>query len=204
MNIQAYADDLVLLSPSSSGLQKLLGRAGELLAEEGLVLNVRKIVAMVFRPKPLSSDDHMKLTLYDKSINFVDSFKYLGLFYRKILPITVILIGVINRLTEVQVSYWENLILLIQIFYFRCLIRTVLHPNGILPFASVALLKLHKHLIFPVSLIHFHSNDKILPIRPSFSSLGEKRTHYFFFHSSQSFCCSDLSLSCCYSPFSRV
>ena len=44
MNIQAYADDLVLLSPSSSGLQKLLERAGELLAEEGLVLNVRKTV----------------------------------------------------------------------------------------------------------------------------------------------------------------
>ena len=78
MNIQAYADDLVLLSPSSSGLQKLLGRAGELLAEEGLLLNVRKTVAMVFRPKPLSSDDHMKLTFYDKSIDFVDSFKYLG------------------------------------------------------------------------------------------------------------------------------
>ena len=39
----------------------------------------------------------------------------------------MILIGVINLLTEVQVSYSENLILLIQIFYFLCLIRTVLH-----------------------------------------------------------------------------
>ena len=50
MNIQAYAGDLVLLSLSSSGLQKLLGRAGELLAEETYML----------------------------ILNFVDSFKYLG------------------------------------------------------------------------------------------------------------------------------
>ena len=47
MNIQAYADDMVLLSPSPCGLRKLSLAVN--LIEADLILNVRKTVVMVFR-----------------------------------------------------------------------------------------------------------------------------------------------------------
>ena len=73
----AYADDLVFLGPTADGLQSILNDVGNRIADLGLVINVRKTVCMVFRPKPLLSD-HLNFTLNDKRMAIVNSVKYLG------------------------------------------------------------------------------------------------------------------------------
>ena len=78
MNVQAYADDIVLMAPSASGLQKILNRAGNLIADCDLVVNIKKTEVMVFKRKAANLDTGLKFYLYDRPINFVESFKYLG------------------------------------------------------------------------------------------------------------------------------
>ena len=75
--MQAYADDMILMSPNSSGLQRLLNVTSRLLDEEGLVLNVQKTNIVVFNQK---SRQPANLRFYYDGhiINIVDSFKYLG------------------------------------------------------------------------------------------------------------------------------
>ena len=49
--VQTYEDDVILMSPTSSDLQKLLNITPRLLDEEGLVLNVQKTNIVVFKQK---------------------------------------------------------------------------------------------------------------------------------------------------------
>ena len=51
MPISAYADDMILMSPTSIGLQKLLNVTSCLLDEEGPVLNVQRTNIVVFKQK---------------------------------------------------------------------------------------------------------------------------------------------------------
>ena len=77
LSVQAYADDMILMSPTSSGLQRLLNVTSRLLDEEGLVLNVQKTNIVVFNQK---SRQPANLRFYYDGhiISIVDSFKYLG------------------------------------------------------------------------------------------------------------------------------
>ena len=76
LSVQAYADDMILMSPTSSGLQRLLNVTSRLL-DEGLVLNVQKTNIVVFNQK---SRQPVNLRFYYDGhiISIVDSFKYLG------------------------------------------------------------------------------------------------------------------------------
>ena len=67
INVQAYADDIVLLAPTSS-----------LITDSDLVLNPRKTKTMIFRPKYLRISDHLTFSVFNNPIDVVDSFKYLG------------------------------------------------------------------------------------------------------------------------------
>ena len=51
LNILAYAEDIVLISPSAGGLRKLIRVLGECIVQHNLVLNVTKTKVMVFRNK---------------------------------------------------------------------------------------------------------------------------------------------------------
>ena len=53
INILAYADDLVLMAPTSSALQILLDNIGLLLGQLNLCINVGKTVAMFFNKRKL-------------------------------------------------------------------------------------------------------------------------------------------------------
>jgi len=87
MNIIAYADDIVLLSPSRRGLQTLV-RKCELFAKlRDIKFNVKKTVCMMFRPKIAShlantgSGDVAVtpiLKLDNLQLKWVSQFKYLG------------------------------------------------------------------------------------------------------------------------------
>ena len=68
MNVQAYADDIVLMAPSASGLQKILNRAGNLLVECDLVVNIKKTEVMVFKWKAANLDTGLKFYLYSETL----------------------------------------------------------------------------------------------------------------------------------------
>ena len=78
MNVQAYEDDIVLMAPSASSLQKILNRADNLIAQCDLVVNNKKTEVKVFRRKVANLGTVIKFYLCNKPINFVESFKYLG------------------------------------------------------------------------------------------------------------------------------
>ena len=50
INVQAYADDIILFSPTAGGLQQLLDRIVILVEQNDLLINADKTKIMVFRP----------------------------------------------------------------------------------------------------------------------------------------------------------
>ena len=79
-NIIAYADDIVLLSPSAAGLQKLINKAySEALAID-LHFNYKKTKCIVFKSGSLKNENKniQPFTIDNHKIDFVNSFRYLG------------------------------------------------------------------------------------------------------------------------------
>ena len=71
-----YADDMALLSPSIKGLQVLLDKCSEFCMEWDICLNDKKSKAMYFGKKCLNPSS---LMLNAKSIDWVDTWRYLGI-----------------------------------------------------------------------------------------------------------------------------
>ena len=78
INCIAYADDVVLMAPSATGLQHLLNHVGNKLIEANLVINVRKTVCMVFRPNSGVVNSHLKFVVDNRNVDIVNQIKYLG------------------------------------------------------------------------------------------------------------------------------
>ena len=73
-----YADDMVLMSPTPQGLQKMLNICEQYALSHDIVFNTKKSVCMVipstfFRGMPLPD-----ITLGGNVLSYVDSYKYLG------------------------------------------------------------------------------------------------------------------------------
>lgn len=77
VNNLSYADDMVLLSPSISGLRKLLAICERYAAEHGLVYNVAKTEMMVFRAGK-GPERIPNVFLRGTPVKIVRQFKYLG------------------------------------------------------------------------------------------------------------------------------
>ena len=83
-NVLAYADDIVLLSPSRAGLQKLVEVCELFALTNDIKFNVKKTVCMVFNPQPPNTGTHLTgsnqpvITLNGSALTWVQSFKYLG------------------------------------------------------------------------------------------------------------------------------
>ena len=84
VNVLAYADDIVLLSPSRLGLQKLVDRCQSFALERSISFNVKKTVCMTFNPQRPYSSSHLSnskspiITLCGSVLTWVTHFKYLG------------------------------------------------------------------------------------------------------------------------------
>ena len=82
VNVLAYADDIVLLSPSRAGLQKLVDMCETFALSRDIKFNVKKTVCMVFDPQRshghLSGSRSPNITLGGNSLTWVTEFKYLG------------------------------------------------------------------------------------------------------------------------------
>jgi hypothetical protein len=81
INVLAYADDIVLLSPSWSAMQELLDCIEGLAEEIDMVFNVQKTKSMIIKPvdrRKRFLDSIPVFKLNDRSIEFCIEFKYLG------------------------------------------------------------------------------------------------------------------------------
>jgi len=81
INILAYADDLVLLAPSWSGLQSLLHLLECLSSNLDMIINCKKTVCMIYKPVSPSKAlncDFPKFHLNTGEIAYVETFRYLG------------------------------------------------------------------------------------------------------------------------------
>ena len=79
INIQAYADDIVIFCPSASGLRHLLAKFSSLACQHNLIVNSTKTKVMIIDKKmiphrsPIFEFDRQQLEI-------VSSYKYLGIF----------------------------------------------------------------------------------------------------------------------------
>ena len=79
-NILAYADDITLIAPTSSALQKLLNKLFYYISELGLKLNVNKSVYMVCKAKLYKHRNFENcVKLNGSPLQLVDHYKYLGI-----------------------------------------------------------------------------------------------------------------------------
>ena len=81
-NIVAYADDIVLLAPSHTGLQTLIDISVDEANKLTLVFNENKSKCMMFRGKLKRVEGVKSFTLNNREMEFVTSFRYLGYFIR--------------------------------------------------------------------------------------------------------------------------
>jgi hypothetical protein len=81
LNILAYADDIVIMSPSWKGLQCLLDIVSAHICNIDMVANPKKSVCMVYVPKQRNKvmcDSFPLLRLGGAHLQYVNNFKYLG------------------------------------------------------------------------------------------------------------------------------
>lgn len=76
-NIQAYADDIVIYSPTASGLQVMLDKIGNLVGELKLELNVNKTKVVIFSRRSKIYDG-ISFSVNNVNIEIVNNYKYLG------------------------------------------------------------------------------------------------------------------------------
>ena len=84
VNVLAYADDIVVLSPSRGGLQELVKICESFAVSRDIQFNAKKSVCMVFNPQRPSASSHLSMSqppivrLSGTNLTWVDEFKYLG------------------------------------------------------------------------------------------------------------------------------
>ena len=78
INHLMYADDIVLISPSSAGLKSLLNICEKFGEQNDILFNASKSAIMVFKSKTMPSFNIPHFNLNENNIEIVDNFKYLG------------------------------------------------------------------------------------------------------------------------------
>ena len=78
MNIISYADDLVVLAPSSSGLNLLLNMVSGLISDNNLTLNPRKCKVLIFSTKNFKLNPGTEFKINGMNVEVVPDYTYLG------------------------------------------------------------------------------------------------------------------------------
>ena len=79
--ILMYADDLVLLAEDEKDLQKLLDELERYCKESQSEVNLKKTKIVIFEKKPSESSTQVIFTFSDKTIEKIQSYCYLGIFF---------------------------------------------------------------------------------------------------------------------------
>ena len=78
LNHLYYADDMVILSPTPHGLQKLLNICSEYAKDHDILFNTKKTVCMSMLPAIFRNISLPDIFLCDSALSYVDEYKYLG------------------------------------------------------------------------------------------------------------------------------
>ena len=79
INVMAYADDMILLSPSVESLQLLIDRMHELLDGHHLKINVGKTAVIIYGKNRALASENVNLFFFNGTrLNVLNSVKYLG------------------------------------------------------------------------------------------------------------------------------
>ena len=116
-NIFAYADDIVLMSPSASGLRILLNVINDCINDHKLLINVNKTKVMVFRNKRKYVFNDLSFYLNGTILENVSSFKYLVCILNFDLDDSLDILKVCLLLIKVLDFYFVNFIHLSQEFF---------------------------------------------------------------------------------------
>ena len=73
-----FADDLCLLAPTRSALQKMMDVCSQFCSNHVLAFNPKKSKVVVFSTKAVCYDNYVPLMLGSSAIEYVNSIKYLG------------------------------------------------------------------------------------------------------------------------------
>ncbi len=79
INHIAYADDLIVFSPSSKGLQSLVKQCELFVIANDINYNQKKTVGMLIKPCHSKCDIKCDIVLNGQKLTFVDKYKYLGI-----------------------------------------------------------------------------------------------------------------------------
>ena len=74
-----WADDLLLVSSSASGLQNSLDKMGQFYNNLGLKVNIKKTQVIIFNKRGQKLDNKYSFYLNEKKVVIVDEYQYLGL-----------------------------------------------------------------------------------------------------------------------------
>ena len=74
----SYADDMVLLAPTLSAMQRLLDICNSFAGPHDIVYNTTKTVCMLVKPKGCKYNIATEVALDGVTLNYVDEFRYLG------------------------------------------------------------------------------------------------------------------------------
>ena len=80
LNHFSYADDMSLVAPSPGGLRKLIAICEQYARDHDIIYNSEKSVCMLIHSKKVKFSKLPVITLLDKQMKYVDSYKYLGCF----------------------------------------------------------------------------------------------------------------------------
>ena len=80
VNHFSYADDMAVLSPSASGLQKLLDICSIYAIEHNIIYNTTKTLCMVIQSSKFKLLNIPSLYINNVKLQYVDSYKYLGMY----------------------------------------------------------------------------------------------------------------------------
>lgn len=78
LNHLMYADDVILVCPSTHGLQKLIDACGKYGLDHDVIFNDKKTVCMIIRTKKYNNFVFSNFTLNERELKFVNKYKYLG------------------------------------------------------------------------------------------------------------------------------
>ena len=79
LNCLLWADDLLLVSSSASGLQNSITKMGLFYDTLGLKVNINKTQIIIFNKRGVKLDNKYTFTLNEKKVEIVDEYQYLGL-----------------------------------------------------------------------------------------------------------------------------
>ena len=105
--ILMYADDLVLLAEDEKDLQKLLDELERYCKESQLEVNLKKTKIVIFEKKPSESSTQATFTFNDKTIEKIQSYRYLGIIFSANMTFNEHVEYAITKAKKGQYLFWK-------------------------------------------------------------------------------------------------